>query len=121
MIFCFKLFLGVSLLLGADEGSRNQILFLMQSGQIERSVSLYKDHVTDRDGKHDFELLEQMGSVILEKGSRSQDPEQQLLSLYGDSIAGRSSALDIYAAGLSSRSPKTQMATPNPQQSLQRQ
>ncbi len=85
------------------------ILYLMQSKEIDKSIDLYLQY-KQLLGRHDFEILQQMALIILEMGMRSQDPEQQLISLFGSSIAGISASIDILEAGIMSPQPQTQMA-----------
>ena len=89
---------------------KNQILYLMQSGETQRSIQLYQDYVKGT-GKPDFSILEQMGYILLREGAQSEDEECQLLSMYGLGIAGSLEGLDLYEKGLSSPTPLVQMAT----------
>jgi HEAT repeat protein len=62
-------------------------------------------------GRHDFEVLKQMATVLLEQGIRSPDLETQLLSLFGAAEAGLTSSIDILEEGLKSPNFETQMAS----------
>ena len=88
----------------------DHILYLMQSDNPEPSFKLYKEYKQEL-GRHDFEVLEHMATLILEQGIRHPDPEIQLMSLYGASIAGLTSTIDILAEGIKSPSGETQMAS----------
>jgi len=88
---------------------KQQIPYLMQCNEIKRSIDLYQDYRKEL-GRHDFEILQQMATILLEQGARSDDPEKQLLSLYGSNIGGISSSIDILEAGVQSRHPQTQIA-----------
>lgn len=85
------------------------ILYLLQSNEYGRAIDLYQEYKVSL-GRHDFEILQQMGLIILAQGSRSPDPETQLISIFGSSIAGISASIDILEAGITSPHPQTQMA-----------
>ncbi|NGX50214.1 MAG: hypothetical protein K1060chlam2_00055 [Chlamydiae bacterium] len=107
--------LTLSLLLSAYGGeagsiSKNQVLYLMQAGEVERGIKLYQKVVKET-GKHDFSILEQMGYILINQGAQSSDEECQLLSMYGLGIAGSLEGMDLYDMGMSSRNPLIQMAT----------
>jgi len=91
------------------ELNKNQITYLMQAGEIEKSVELYSRYKKEL-GKEDFEILQQMAFILLEQGARSQDRETQLLSIYGSGIASAASSLDILEAGVKSSHAETQVA-----------
>lgn len=85
------------------------ILYLLQSREFNRAIDLYHEYKKAL-GRHDFEILQQMGLIILEQGARSADPSTQLISIFGSSIAGISASIDILEAGITSSQPQTQMA-----------
>jgi len=89
--------------------SKSQITYLMQAGEVSKSVRLYSRY-KKKLGKHDFEVLQQMAFILLERGARSQDQETQLLSIYGSGIASASSSLDILESGIKSKHAETQIA-----------
>ncbi|MBS0604068.1 MAG: HEAT repeat domain-containing protein [Verrucomicrobia bacterium] len=86
------------------------ILYLLQSKEFNRAIDLYQEYKIAL-GRHDFEILQQMGLIILEQGARSSDPETQLTSIFGSSIAGIAASIDILEAGIASPHPQTQMAS----------
>lgn len=90
--------------------NKNQITYLMQAGEVEKSISLYFRYQKDL-GKDDFEILQQMAFILLEHGARSQDAQTQLLSIYGSGIASAASSLDILEAGIKSSHGETQIAS----------
>ncbi len=110
----FKTTLGLLLLIApllAEEPiDSDHIFYLMQSNNLPASFKLYDEYKTGL-GRHDFEVLTQIATIILEQGIRSSDPEVQLMSLYGASIAGLTSTIDILAEGVKSPNPDTQMAS----------
>ncbi len=85
------------------------ILYLLQSKEFNRAIDLYQEYRQTL-GRHDFEILQQIGLIILEQGARSQDPETQLTSLFGSNIAGIAASIDILEAGIASPQPQTQLA-----------
>jgi HEAT repeat protein len=85
------------------------ILYLLQSKEFNQAIDLYQEYRTAL-GRHDFEILQQIGLIILEQGARSADPEIQLTSIFGSSIAGISASIDVLEAGINSHQPQTQMA-----------
>jgi HEAT repeat protein len=85
------------------------ILYLMQGKEIDRSIALYKQY-QEFLGRHDFEILQQMALILLDQGTKSVDPEQQLISIYGSQIAGISASIDILESAILSPHPQTQMA-----------
>ncbi len=88
----------------------DHIFYLMQSNKFIPAFTLYDEYKREL-GRHDFEVLQQMSTIILERGIHSSDPEIQLMSLYGASIAGLTSTIDILAEGIKSQNPETQMAS----------
>ena len=88
--------------------STGKILYLMRSGNADRSFELYKQHYQES-GQHDFELLHQMILLLLDQGYRSPDPEIQLLTLFGAGISMNDRLLYILEAGLDSHIPQLQL------------
>lgn len=88
---------------------KQQIPYLMQAGQVEKSVALYHKYREEL-GAHDFEILQQMALILLEQGARSSDRFTQLLSIYGSGIASVAASLDILEAGIKSQHAETQVA-----------
>ena len=88
---------------------KNQIPYLMQAKEVEKSISLYLQYSKGL-GKHDFEILQQMAFILLDQGSHSPDQETQLLSIYGSSIASAAASLDILEEGIKSKHAETQVA-----------
>jgi len=89
--------------------NKRHILYLMHRKEFEKSINLYQQYASSLE-HHDFEILQELGSLILEQGARSNDPEKQILSIYGSGIAGISSAISILEAGINSSNPQTQIA-----------
>lgn len=92
------------------EISKNQVLYLMQAGAVEKGISLYQAWAKEN-GRHDFSILEEMGHILLKQGASSGDEETLLLSMYGLGIAGSTEGMELYEMGMNSHNPMTQMAT----------
>jgi HEAT repeat protein len=73
---------------------KEQIGFLLRTEGTARCIDLYQKHRTVHQ-EHDFELLEQMALLTLEKISHENNLEKQLLSIFGLKIAGVSSSVDL--------------------------
>lgn len=86
-----------------------QVAYLVQSKEISAAIDLYESYRKTR-SSHDFELLQRLGILLLEQGIRSPDRETQVLSLYGASIAGHQSSIDILEEGIKSPYFETQIA-----------
>ena len=105
-LFCENL---IEITQNEEKVNKLQIVYLAQSKEYRKSIDLYKKY-QKQIGKHDFEVLEHLGIAILEQGSRSDDPQMQLLSIFASSLAGVSSSYDILEAGISSSNMQTQLA-----------
>src|ERR1700686_3178018 len=88
---------------------KEQVAYLMQSKEIDASISLYEEYKKEL-GRHDFEILVHMASIILEQGIKSSDVTIQLSSLYGTAFATMTSSLDILEQGIKSLNFETQLA-----------
>ncbi len=92
----------------ADQATQNRILYLMQAGQTASALELYRSY-ENQEGKHDFELLQQMALSLLDQGFRSTKSEIQLMTIYGAGIAANEKALYILQEGMGSKQPEIQM------------
>lgn len=88
----------------------NHLLYLVRSNKIAAALDLYKEYKETK-GKHDGELLEQIALIILDQGMASHDEEKELISLYGASLAGVNSLLDLCEFGVKSKHPTTQLVS----------
>jgi len=91
---------------------RSQILYTLHSGDIPTAVEMYEE-LKKVKGKHDDELLEQMGMMILERGAASKNDEVNLLTLFGAGISANEKGLGILEKGLASSSMQIQMVSLN--------
>src|SRR3989344_3614478 len=80
----------------------------MQQNQIDEALDRYREYC-DLAGKNDFEILQQMGLIMLQKGIQEEDPQAYLMTLFGAGISGSSGALDILAKGLDHPDPQVQL------------
>lgn len=92
----------------SSPSENGRILFLIQQGQYQKAIELYCE-TTQLQGTHDFDLLHRMGLSILDFGFRQNDPEIQLLSLFGASISARDDVFYILEDSLKSRYPPIQL------------
>jgi HEAT repeat protein len=102
------IFLGLTTLCHSLD--KEHVAYLMQSQEIDAAITLYENYKQEL-GRHDFEILVQMASIILEQGIRSEDPNVQLSSLYGTAMANINSSLDILDHGIRSANFETQLAS----------
>lgn len=87
---------------------RLQSLFLMQQNKVEESIDRYRQ-ITAMTGRHDFEMLQQMGIALLQKGIQSDDPQVLLMTLFGAGLSGSTNALEILQRGIAQPDPQTQL------------
>ncbi len=106
----FKIFLTFLIAAGLLAVDKEHVAYLMQTKEISASLQLYRTYKKEL-GRHDFEVLERLGCIILEQGVRSQDKEIQLLSIFGAMVAGLSSSIDILEEGVKSPNFETQLAS----------
>lgn len=98
--------------LSALDTSNNHLLYLMQRGDIDIAFSLYLEKAHSQN-RHDFETLQEMSLMLLEKGSASSDMETELLSVYGGGISLNEKAIPILKQALSSNSLQVQLVALN--------
>lgn len=86
---------------------KRQILYLMQTDKTEKALDLYiKLYKTQG---HDLTILQNISTILLEKGSKNIDPEIQKLTMYGAGISGSTHALKILEEGFYSNNPEIQL------------
>jgi len=64
----------------------NHILYLMHTGESAKALQLYQTY-RQENGANDFELIEQIGLILLDQGFRTHDPETQLMTTFGAGIS----------------------------------
>jgi HEAT repeat protein len=80
----------------------------MQQHKVEESIDRYRQY-TSLTGRHDFDMLQQMGLTLLQKGIQSDDPQIFLMSLFGAGLSGSQLALEILEHGIGHPDPQTQL------------
>jgi HEAT repeat protein len=93
--------------LGAIEGS-SHALYLMQQNRVEEAITRYRE-TAHTIGRHDFDVLQQMGFILLQKGSQSPDPQTFLMTLFGAGFSGSTRSLEILARGIDHPDPQVQI------------
>jgi HEAT repeat protein len=94
--------------MSAPNETKLQALFLMQQNRIEESIDRYRKY-TEMTGRHDFEMLQQMGLTLLQKGIQSEDHQTFLITLFGAGLSGSSGSLEILERGITHPDPQTQL------------
>lgn len=84
------------------------ILFLLQQGEHQSAWDAYHKYQNTL-GHHDHDLLHHMALKILEDGFRKNDPECQLLALFGASITAHEAAYPILEESIKSKFPLVQL------------
>jgi len=121
--FCFLLFT-LSLSFLHCQGSENElsfqpdaapeshILYLMHIGETAKALQEYQNYHTQTQS-HDFELIEKIATILLDQGWKSDDPEIQLLTLFGAGISANEKTLYILEEGTNCSQPELQLIALN--------
>lgn len=88
--------------------STGRILFLIQQGHPKEAIEIYRQNYKEI-GEHDFDLLHKIGLGIVHQGFHQDDPESQLLSLFGASVSAHEEAYPVIEESLQSRYPQIQL------------
>ncbi len=109
---CFKqahfiLILFATQLLAIDDVSSSHVLYLMQCGEIEKSLKSY-ELLAQKKGQN-FDLLQKMASLLLRLGIQSKDAEIEQLTIFGAGLAASSHSLPILEKGLTSGNMQTSL------------
>ena len=83
-------------------------LYLMQQNQAEEALGKYRQF-SNLSGRHDFDVLQQMGLILLQKGIQNPDPQIFLMTLFGAGLSGSSRALEILEYGVKHPDPQVQL------------
>jgi HEAT repeat protein len=89
-----------------------QIAYAMHAGQTKQAIELYQKYQKSL-GHHDLDLVHQMGIILLDQGSRSDDLEIQVLTIFGAGISTNEKALYIFENALQTPVPQLQLAALN--------
>lgn len=91
---------------------QNHILYLMHTGDLVKALEEYRSY-KKLTNNHDVEVLERIGLVLLDQGYRTNDPEVQVLTLFGAAISTNEKALYILEEALSNDQPQIQLMALN--------
>lgn len=109
-----KIYLSVCVLISTSlfsseyDDIKMHALYLMQQNQIENSIQKYREYSANS-GRHDFDVLRQMGLVLLQKGIQSQENQTLMMTLFGAGLSGSLSAIDILEKGIHHPDPQIQL------------
>lgn len=85
----------------------NHIMYLMHTGETAKALEAYQAHRKNT-GANDFDLIEQIGLILLDQGFRTRDPEIQQLTLFGAGVSTNEKALYIIEEALIGDQPDLQ-------------
>lgn len=111
VLLTFKLFAAPSPQLHHQNLSHH-VLFLMRSGDTSKALETYKIYQTQQ-GQHDFELIQEMGLLLLDQGCRNPDAEIRLMTAFGAGISLNERTIYILEAGMDSGIPELQIVSLN--------
>lgn len=86
----------------------NHILYLMHTGETAKALEEYQEY-RQTTGSNDFELIEQIGLILLDQGFRLRDPEITRMTLFGAGVSTNEKALYIIEEALISGQPEQQL------------
>jgi HEAT repeat protein len=95
-----------------QQTSVSHILYLMHTGETAKALEAYQEHRKES-GTNDFELIEQIGLILLDQGYRTRDPEIQRLTMFGAGISTNEKALYILEDGMATGEPELQLIALN--------
>lgn len=109
-VIVFLIFLSLSQVFSQDKPieNKNHILFLMRSGRISQAIDVYRQYHQQL-GKHDYDLIQEMGLLLLDQGFHSSDPDIRMMTTFGAGISLNERALNILEASIDSGVPELQM------------
>ena len=84
------------------------VLFLMKSEEPQKAIEAYQEHIANGK-KHNFEVLEEMGRILIEDGCESSDFETAMIGLYGVAMSNLSSAEHYLERAIKSPHPNVQL------------
>ena len=86
----------------------HQERYLLHKGKLDQAFALYRTE-SNREGKHDFELLEELALGVIKQGVESKDADTALLALFGAGISAHEQAIPHLAKALHRHEPKLQL------------
>lgn len=90
----------------------SHILFLMYNGDPVSAIDRYFEDF-QKTGEHDYDLLQELSLILIEKGWHSRDLEAKVLALFGAGISGHEKGIAILRDGVTSREPQLQLIALN--------
>jgi HEAT repeat protein len=105
--FKILIFITTISLLASTE-SEHRCLYLMQQNEVEEAIGKYRE-LSSISGRQDFEMLQQMGLILLQKGIQSQDEQTLMMTLFGAGLSGSAGALEILEKGITHPNPQIQL------------
>lgn len=90
----------------------NRTLYLLRQGLFQSAIENYEQHVFET-GKHDYQILQQIGLTLIELGWKCSDPEIKLLSLFGAGISAHDQAQHLLEDAIRANDPRFQLAALN--------
>ncbi len=85
-----------------------QIRFLLHRGKVAQAFGSYLDYARESES-HDFSLLQQAGISLLERGALDEDPEIQLMCMFGAGVATVGDLIPVLEKGIQSPHEKIQL------------
>ncbi len=84
--------------------------FLVQAKEYSKAIDQYRSYAKQT-GRHDFELLQELALALLHQGAQSQQVDEQLLSIFGATLAHIPLPLSFLYDCIASSSPEAQIAS----------
>lgn len=88
---------------------KRHILYLMSTKDVTKAIDQYLKYYA-QEKKHDFQILGEIGHILLENGSFDHSVENQLLSLYGLALSNENSSYHFLESAMKSPYPIVQAA-----------
>lgn len=108
-----KLAIGCLLLVcSLSAGEPNRILYLLRQGYFQSAIENYEQSVSET-GKHDYQILQQIGLTLIELGWKCSDPEIKLLALFGAGISAHDQAQYLLEDAVKTNDPRLQLVALN--------
>lgn len=86
----------------------HQERYLLHKGRIDQAFALYRTE-SNREGKHDFELLEELALGVIKQGVANNDTDAALLALFGAGVSAHERMIPHLAAALHRKEPRLQL------------
>lgn len=106
------LFLHLSLQAAFSPDVKGKILYFIHKNETEKALTLYLEHAK-KTSSHDYELLQEAGLRLLERGAKSSNPEDVVMCMFGAGISLNPQTIAILQKGMQSDELKTQAVALN--------